>query len=253
MSRPIAAAVLLALLGFAPALRAQDPSSPSDDQVRERLAYIESALRSGRSWASTWWYGSVAVCAVATVAQEALAASHWKDTRVEDGLVVRDRGFAEDMLVGGATTGLAGLSYLISPMDSRSGDRPLRSLPESTPEERRAKLARAEALLRDCARQEKDGWGLATHLIAIGLNAAAGVVTSAAFHRPWTDGLVTFAAGEAFTLLGIYTQPRRAIRDWREYESRYLNGAPAGPARSGNRPSLAFGLGPGGVSLAFRF
>jgi hypothetical protein len=77
-------------------------------------------------------------------------------------------------------------------------------------------------------------------------------VTAAAFHRPWTDGLVTFAAGEAVSLLTIFTQPSRAIRDLKEYEAIVRGGggalAYAPPGRD-----LYFGISPRGISLGMRF
>jgi hypothetical protein len=77
-------------------------------------------------------------------------------------------------------------------------------------------------------------------------------VTSAAFHRPWTDGLMTFAAGEAVSLLTIFTQPRRAIRDLKEYEALVQGGngalANAPPGRD-----LYFSFSPRGISLGLRF
>ena len=235
---------------------AQETAGSSDEQVKERLSYLENALRSGRPAARAWWYGWISAYSAGTVVQWGLAGAHWKDTKPVDGSPgarrVRDRGFAEDMLVGGATTALGLGSLLIGPFVPAYGSNVLKRLPEATPEERRTKLLRGEEILRRCAVREKNGRGLTTHLLNIGVNAAAGIVTSAAFHRPWTDGLVTFAAGEAVSLLTIFTQPRRAIRDLKEYEALVQggNGALAN-ARPGR--DLYFSLSPRGISLGLRF
>jgi len=235
---------------------AQATAGSSDEQVKERLSYLESALRSGRPAARAWWYGWISAYGAGTVVQWSLAGAHWNDTKPVDDSPgarrIRDRGFAEDMLVGGATTALGLGSLLFDPFVPAYGSKALKSLPETTPEERRTKLLRAEEMLRRCAAREKKGRGLTTHLLNIGVNAAAGIVTAAAFHRPWTDGLLTFAAGEAVSLLTIFTQPRRAIRDLREYEALVQGGngalANAPPGRD-----LYFGLSPRGLSLGVRF
>jgi len=115
--------------------------------------------------------------------------------------------------------------------------------------ERLAKLRRAEELLRQCARREKDGRSLKTHLINAGVNAAAGVVTAAAFKRPWTDGLITFVTGEAVSLLTIFSQPMRATRDLKKYEAGDLGNS--GVSTPERRWSL--GVWPGGLSFRLQF
>lgn len=155
--------------------------------------------------------------------------------------------------MGGATTALGAVGLLIDPFLPAYGPDRLRSQPEATAEERRAKLAAAEDLLRRCARREKEGRGWRTHLLNLGVNALAGLATAVAFDRPWTDGLTTFAAGEAVSLLNIFTQPLRAARDLEDYEARFLGRTEDVRARPSPGPAWAFGLAPGGISLRVRF
>jgi hypothetical protein len=85
-----------------------------------------------------------------------------------------------------------------------------------------------------------------------GVNAAAGVVTAAAFKRPWTDGLITFATGEAVSLANIFTQPMRATRDLKRYEAGYPgNDGASTPAQPERKWSL--GVWPGGLSFRLQF
>jgi hypothetical protein len=254
ISRSFAALVLAGAVSGA--VWAQAIAQPSDEQVRDRLSYLENALSSARPAARTWWYGWISAYSAGTVVQWSLAGAHWKDTKPVDDSPgarrVRDRAFAEDMLVGGATTALGLGSLLFDPFVPAYGSNALKRLPEATPEERRAKLLRAEEILRRCAAREKKGRSLTTHLLNIGVNAAAGIVTAAAFHRPWTDGLVTFAAGEAVSLVTIFTQPSRAIRDLKEYETIVRGGGGALACAPPGR-DLYFGLSPRGISLGMRF
>ena len=227
-------------------------TAPSDEQVKGRLGFITNALNAGQPRAKTWWYGWIAGYSAGAVAMGVLAGAHWNDTELVGGIPVRDRGFAEDMLVGSATFALGVAGLLIDPFVPATAARKLRPLPEATPMERLAKLRRAEELLGQCARREKDGRSLKTHLMNAGVNAAAGVVTAAAFKRPWTDGLITFATGEAVSLLNIFTQPMRATRDLKRYEAGYSgNDGASRPVPSERKWSL--GVWPGGLSFRLQF
>ncbi len=253
--RPVRFAVstLVLLLMVLVPVFGQGSTAPSDDEVKARLGFIQTALDAGRGRARTWFYGWLGGYAAATAVQGGLAIANAKDIKpVSDAVsddVNSDRKFAADMLVGGATTALGIVGLLIDPFTPLSAPGTLRSLPEGTPEERLAKLRTAEDLLRQCARREKDGRGLTTHLLNLGVNGAAGVVTAAAFKRPWTDGLLNFGIGEAVSLLNIFTQPCRAVRDLKTYETSY----PAGTLEAlSTLPETTFTVGyyPGGLRLS---
>jgi hypothetical protein len=235
---------------------AQETAALSDEQVKERLGYIENALRSAQPRARTWWYGWIAGYSAGAIVQGSLAIAHWNDVKPDknspNAPKVRDRRFAEDMLVGSATFALGVGGLLIDPFLPATSAKKLQLIPEATPEERRSKLLQAEELLRRCARREKNGRGWGTHLLNIGANAAAGLVTTLAFHRKWYDGLITFAAGETVSLVNIYTQPRRAIRDLENYEAGSFKRQEAFFYEPPRR-QWEIGLSPGGVSIAFRF
>jgi hypothetical protein len=243
--------VLVLFLANMSAVYAQE-AALSDEQVKERLGFITNSLNAGRGRAGTWLYGWLSIYSAGATAGAILAGVHWNDTKLVGGIPVRDREFAQDMLVGGATFGLGVAGLLIDPFVPATAPRKLRLLPEATSTERLEKLRRAEELLRQCARREKDGRSLKNHLMNAGVNAAAGIVTAAAFKRPWTDGLITFATGEAVSLLNIFTQPMRATRDLKKYEAGGLGNSGASiPARPERKWSL--GLWPGGFSFRLQF
>ncbi len=242
---------LLLLLANVTAAYAQD-AALSDEQVTGRLSFITHALSAGQPRAKTWWYGWLAAYSAGAVAGGILAGSHWADKKIEGSETVPDREFAEGMLVGGATFVLGVGGLLLDPFVPATAARKLRPLPETTPMERLEKLRRAEELLRQCARREKDGRSLKTHLLNAGVNAAAGVVTKAAFHQSWGSALITFASGEAVSLLNIFTQPMRATRDLKKYEAGESGNdgfsLPAPPERK-----WSLGLWPGGLSFRLQF
>jgi hypothetical protein len=246
-----ASIVLVILLANLSVAYAQE-ASPSDEQVKARLTFITGALNAGQPRAGTWTYGWLAAYSVGAVAGGILAGSHWADKKLEGSEMVPDREFAEGMLVGGATFALGVGGMLIDPFVPATAARKLRPLPEGTPMERLAKLRRAEELLRRCARREKDGRSLRTHLMNVGVNAAAGIVTKVAFHQSWGNALITFATGEAVSLLNIFSQPMRATRDLKKYEAGYPGNdgasAPAQPERI-----WSLGVWPGGLSFQLKF
>lgn len=243
-------AVVLLLVNLT-AVYAQE-TALSDEQVKARLDFITGALKAGQPRAGTWLYGWLTVYSAGAVAGGILAGTHWNDTELVGGIPVPDRGFAQDMLVGSATFALGVAGLLIDPFVPATAPRKLRPLPETTAAERLVKMRRAEELLRQCARREKDGRSLKTHLMNAGVNAAAGVVTAAAFKRPWTDGLITFATGEAVSLLNIFTQPMRATRDLRKYEADHSGDD--GTSWSGTpERKWSLGIWPGGFSFRLQF
>jgi hypothetical protein len=249
--RTVASIALVLVLANAAVVYAQE-AALTDGQVGDRLAFITQALESGQPAARRWWYGWIAGYAAGAATMGVLSATNWEKT--PDVVILApapgtDNSFAQDMLVGGATFALGVVGLVMDPFTPANAAKKLRAYPEASAAERLAKLKRAEELLRECARREKAGRGLMTHLLNAGVNAAAGVVTVAAFDRPAGDGLTTFAIGEAVSLLNIFTQPMRAVRDLKRYEAGY----PA--AAAGGAPRLTWSLTawPGGVGLRLQF
>jgi len=238
----IASIALILFLANVVAVYAQE-TTLTDEQVKERLAFITKSLEDGQPGAKRWLYGWIAGYSAGAAAMGVLAATEWETTPEVD------NSFAQDMLVGSATFALGVVGLVIDPFTPATAAKKLRPLPETTEFERQAKLKRAEELLRQCAKREKSGRSLTTHLLNAGVNAAAGVVTVAAFDRPAADGLTTFAIGEAVSLLTIFTQPMRATRDLKKYEAGY----PAGSPLSAPRLTWSLRAWPGGFSLNLKF
>ncbi len=249
------ALIALALLAVNLTVVYAQETSLSDAQVSARLGFITTALEAGQPRAKTWLYGWMGAYSAGAVTMGILAATNWKkEPQIQTFAPVpeTDNSFAQDMLVGGATLALGVAGLVMDPFDPATAARKLRPLPETTSLERQAKLKRAEELLRECARREKSGRSMTTHLLNLGVNAAAGVVTAAAFKRPWTDGLITFATGEAVSLLNIFTQPMRATRDLERYESGFAADRVASTFAPRERP-WTLGIWPGGLSFRLQF
>lgn len=247
------AAAIVLLIGLVSGLAAYGQQATlTDDQVKERLGFITSALEAGQPRARTWLYGWLGAYSAGAATMGILAATSWKsepDIETFAPVPPVDNSFGQDMLVGGGTFALGVVGLVMDPFTPATAAKKLRALPETSPAERQAKLARAEELLRECARRERSGRSLTTHLLNAGVNAAAGVVTVAAFDRPFADGLVTFAIGEAVSLLNIFTQPMRATRDLKKYEAGY----PAAAVPAAPRATWSLSVRPGGLSFRLQF
>jgi hypothetical protein len=242
--RPVArrratAALLLAALLTSASASADQGVERSDEEVTRRLAFIESRLGRAAGTANLWWtlwyYGYVVV----TVGQAGFA------------ILVKDRGLRTDTAVGGAFATLGVLGIGIAGLPAKDAPRLLYRLPESTPEERRRKLAEGERLLAESARAEIGGKSWVAHVVGVAVTLAGGLTQAFAYKR-YTSSIVTIASGVAITEAQIYTKPTAAIDDWRAYQA----GAWSGGARSAVRPRpppLSVVAQPGGMGLSLAF
>ena len=191
------------------AAMAQKAGALSDEQVKERLNYIQTNLDGGQAGAQAWWYGWMGGYTVLTGAQLGIAFStSEKETK-------------QDMLVGGITSGLGLAGKLITPFTPAYAPSRLRAMPGDTPEERRAKLAEAENYLKRSSEVEYDGRGWFNQTLNFVVNAGAAVFLCAYFKRPYEDGMFTFIVGMAISEVDIISQPMRATRDWKAYRAKY--------------------------------
>ncbi len=251
--------ILLVLAGPLQSAFAQNQQKPvdlTDAQVTERLSYIENALYSAQPGAQAWWYTWISVYSSATIVTGTLAGLHWDDfdrlASTGNVVKVQKQDFAQDMLVSSCTFGIGVVGLLIFPFKPAYLPDKLRVMPSGTAGERSAKLQRAEEMLTICAQTEKDGWGWLTHTLNLAVNIGAGLVTIFAFDRPWQDGLITFATGEAISLVTIFSQPMRAVRDLKNYEAKYKSGEKAG-AHEEYETEVFLTVVPGGIGVGMKF
>jgi len=227
------AVAILAVLCSKPA-SAQDIAS--DSLVIERLSEINSMLSNERLRDNRWWYGWLGAYSAATIAQTGV----W--------IAVDDLSTRQDMALGAATTLIGAAGQMISPLKPNHEWRRIGQLPERTPEEKRIKLMESEKLLQRNALNEKIGKSFKTHAICTAVNLGSGLVTWLGFKRSIWAGLGNFALNEAITETQIFTQPRRAMKDYDNYVNKYKD-SPVQPSPI----SLSLNLYPGGVSLLIKF
>lgn len=249
MSRVV---VLAALLLSVPLVaRAQDASTelgadvgtcdvtPSDAEVRQRLALLDRDVRREEPPVRRWWTTFAVLHGTMATGAAIFAGS------------AEDETFRNEMLVGTTSSVLAIATLLIfTPPLMGAGDA-LRGYAIETPAERLAKLRAAEDMMRRAARGVDflRGWFPAT-LTLVYLSLAAGTLLLA-FERP--TGAYSHVVGGSILGLGrILTHPVGARTAWRAYLRRYPDAACEEPVATG--PGLRFRAGSShGVGLTLSF
>jgi hypothetical protein len=200
--------VLVLLLFIRPFLITAQDSIP-DAEVKERLQTIQMVLDEGKPGASSWWTGWLIGYSAATVAQGVV-------------MVATDKlGTRQDMGLGAITTLLGAAGQLVTPMVPAKAPGQLELLPDNTPTDRMNKLIAAEKLFRESAERERSGRSWQTHAVCGAVNITSGLITWFAFDRDFKAGLVNFALNMAITEAQIFTQPTRAVRDYKGYLQKY--------------------------------
>jgi hypothetical protein len=211
----------------------------SDSQIEERLRVVQQMLKQGEPNADRWWCGWLIGYSAATVGQGAIF------------LTSDDKKLRQDMALGAVTTLLGAVGQIVDPMVPGYAPNRLGSFPESTPEQRRIKLAEAEEWLMKSALREKEGRSWKTHAITGIVNLGSGLVVWLGFKRDIWEGAGNFALNTVITEIQIWTQPTKAIKDYNEYLNRYKSGSNTGCIRSEVKWSL--NVYPGGVGITVLF
>jgi hypothetical protein len=184
----------------------------SDSIVTERLHTIKQMLDDGKTNANRWWYGWLIGYSAATVVQgTAVFISDNKSTR-------------QDLALGAATTFLGAAGQALTPRVPGYAPDRLTILSEGTSEEKMNKLIEAEKLLSESARIEKSGRSWKTHALYSAVNLTGGLITWIGFDRNIWAGLGNFALNTVITEAQIFTQPTRAMKDYKNYQKKYSGG-----------------------------
>lgn len=206
----------------------------SDEEVAERLAFIERRLEAGTPAAKRWSYGWFSAYGALTVGQFGAA------------LVTGDAGGRKDLAVGAVSSSLGTLPFALFPFTPRFAAAELGRYPATTPAEKRRKLAAGERLLKASAAAETAGRSWTAHAGCLGVNIAFGLVLVAGYHRT-RSGLNSMLLGTGIGEIQIFTQPTDAIDDWNAYR----RGDFSDPVSSRIRFEIL--PAPGGLAFGARF
>ncbi|MDH5378615.1 MAG: hypothetical protein OEX00_09850 [Gammaproteobacteria bacterium] len=177
----------------------------SDAEIARRIAFIEGKL-DDRKGHTEIWHGTWSVINGGATVGLAIAAglSSSSDNRIN---------YATQSVV--ALIGVADL-YFFRPIPGLDGAQPIHTLPDATPEERREKLAKAEAMLRASAAREEERTGWSYHAGNVAVNGLAGTVIGV--FGDTKDGIVAGSFGFLGGLAYAFTEPWGRKQDLRDYE-----------------------------------
>jgi hypothetical protein len=211
----------------------------SDNMINERIRYIQTCLENEKPNANLWWKGWIAGYAAATVGQGISC------------LISDKKSTKQDMALGAATTLLGAAGQLFTPMVGCNAPGLLAKEPDSSSDERLAKLKYAEKLFENSAKREKLGRSWQAHALSGAVNLSSGLITWIGFKRSVWAGLGNFAFNMAITEAQIWSQPTRAIRDYKLYNSKYKSSS--NPVVS--KPEIQWFVSayPGGISFRINF
>lgn len=230
---------LTAMMLHSPAA-ADDPNDTlTGTDISQQIRWIQSSLDAGGVSAKRWQYGwSTAYGGLTYLyAGQALV--------LDDDDQANDR---YDAMVNSAGSFVGLVGTLAFPMKTHIAAEILKSMPESTQEQKQAKLQQAEILLRQSAEREAQGRSWQAHAFGAIVSALAGVAVACDDGRG-EDGLIMFATNLLVSEIQIFTTPTRVTEDWR----RYRQGRPGASATSKSKSRFFISLFPRGVAANYLF
>jgi hypothetical protein len=234
----------LLLLGFAAPAEANDSIAPisgdlsaaTDGALEKRLRFLTTRFEAGERYARYWQTGFTTAWASGIVVGSVQASlSSEPDNRVP--------------AIVTATKGVIGTTrLLLSPHPARLGAAPLDVERENERATLEARVIAGERQLLAIEKRAERRTSWIPHLANAGLNLAGGGVIFA-LGNP-SDAIQNVAIGIAFGELMIWTQPRRGIRDSKDYRALVAKGV-----RLPRKPPMTISVAPtsrGGL-LQIRF
>jgi len=185
-------------------------SGEPDSVITAKLNEIHTIYSGNRKSAQNWWCGWLAGYSAATIGQGIVYFS------------TDNKSLKQDMALGSATTFLGAMMQIVTPIvpphTSKKDFKP--SVEDyNNPEY-------FEGLLKEIALKEKAGRSWKIHALTGAANIGSGMITWLGFKRSFTDGVVNFALNTVITEAQIWTQPTRAVKDYRNYYKKYYSDSP---------------------------
>ncbi len=234
---------LLAVILFSLCWQPVSAGATDQEDLSQRISFIQSRLDEGTTAAKRWQYSWVVAHGTLTFVQFGMLDTLREPEEADDRF---------DMVVGGTLEALAIVDLAINPLVAHSAAAKLRTMPETNSAETEAKAQYAEELLWECAERERKGRSWINHAIYFAGNAIAGLVIGLDGGR-WNDGALMFGVGMALSEIQIFTQPTRAIDDWKKYQEMAPPDMARALPRKARRISLAISPYQTGVRCAVRF
>lgn len=229
---------------FVLSLVLSNPILAQNTGEEERFNFLRNSLLEEQSSASLWSYGWTIFYGANAVASYTIAGT------------THDKVAHLTQRVAGTQALVGTLAMLLSPLPSATAVEELDAMKSDTPEEKKARLARAEELLKSTSEAEELGTSWIIH-VANALLAGTGAAVirytyedriNRAGGRPVNEAAFNFLAGFIVGEIQIFTQPTLSIDRWKEYRGKYN----AAESREDYQLSMTVRYVPGGMTLGLR-
>jgi len=214
--RNLRPAFFISLFLFYTGVYSSGPDSAlSDEDVRERMAFIQNELDKNRGRARLWWYGWIAAFSGVSAYTYFMSTTGYAKRQGDS-----ENGIVTYFHVNSARAALGVLDQLIvSRYSPAYSGRRLRNMPGDDSRQLQSKLEFGENMLYKNAKKAKRGKSgfkripaYLVHLICMGI----------VWHKDGLKyGLATLATGIAGTELVTYTQPYNSVESWNRYKGKY--------------------------------
>ena len=189
-----------------------------------------------RKSAQTWWYAWIGGYTAATIGQGAV------------NLTSDEKSLRQDMALGAGTTLLGVVGTIFTPIVPNKA---VMKKYGFNPGDTARSQAYYESMLKEIAEREKAGRSWKVHAVAGVVDLGSGMITWLGFKRTFLDGVINFALNTVIAEAQIWSQPTRAVRDYKRYciEKKGETGQPI------NKPSVKIYIGsyPGGINMRLVF
>ncbi|MBD1391041.1 hypothetical protein IC617_16560 [Neiella sp. HB171785] len=231
LQRALRATLAVGVLITATTAHATDYDLLSDQEIDQRLSFLNSKLDAIESPSTYWQYGWTGFYAVSAIAQAAKAADE------------SDSDDSTKQWVG-AVKSAGGLALMLfKPLPVVTGMDDYRQMPATSRAQKIARLKEAEQLMRHSAWRANERHTWKPHLMTVGVNLL-GAAAIAAFGDS-DDALGSAALGIAIGEAAIWSQPSAPQQYWQDYQNKF----------SGQQTAYQWRITPtyNGINLEVRF
>jgi len=227
--------LMISLLLSSSAFEQEIEPEENPDQLIERIDFAEKLLEAERAPTRRWFTILRSVYAGAAAMNAILARID------EEGKVAHNTHAAK------ASLGL--IRALFDPYVPTYASEQLRAMPQTTQEEKEAKLTKAEELLEKGSRQAVHRLSWKGRILPAIVHVLGGLVIWH-YQESWERGLISTVVGQTVTEITARTQPGGIIKAWETYQNKFL--------REGalpQEPEVSFFIVPTplGVQAGFQF
>ena len=211
----------------------------SDSLVKERIQCIQKMLDEGKKNANLWWNGWLVGYGALTVGQGAVS------------LMSTDENTKIEWAFGSFTSLIGVASQVFMPMVPGYAPDRLALITENNKEEEIKKLNIAEDLLKLSVLREKTGRSWKMHALCGIVNVGVELIYCYGFNQPGGTAIRYFAINTAISEAQIWTQPTKAMKDYKNYCKKYRPIENLGIYKQ--KPEWHVGVYPGGITACLVF